>query len=348
MLIEDNFIKIRSELISRLRKMHVEKDSNFENLAIKTFRFQAEYNPTYKTFVDLLKINPASISDYKDIPFLPVEAFRDHNVTTGEFSPEIIYRSSGTTNSGKRSEHRVRTVDWYNEVSSRIYSSLVCPVNDLMLFALLPGYIERKNASLVEMSRSFMKASNQPERFYLNNTEALIDDLTHSISKGDEITIIGVTHALLNLLESDNSSNLPRAVLEAQLTIVETGGMKGHGREPIRSEVHSRIRKVLPNSKIISEYGMTELLSQAYSLDGRYFIPPSWMRVVVRDPSDPGSILKPGRTGRLQIVDLANIDSCAFISTSDLGCIKSEDSHEFEVIGRFDHSEVRGCNLLSV
>ena len=305
MLIEDNFIKIRSELISRLRKMHVKKDSNFENLAIKTFRFQAEYNPTYKAFVDLLKINPDSISDYKDIPFLPVEAFRDHNVTTGEFSPEIIYRSSGTTNSGRRSEHRVRTVDWYNEVSSRIYSSLVSPVNDLTLFALLPGYIERKNASLVEMSRSFMKASNQPERFYLNNTEALIDDLTHSISKGDEVTIIGVTHALLNLLESDNASNLPHAVLEAQLTIVETGGMKGHGREPIRSEVHSRIRKVLPNSKIISEYGMTELLSQAYSLDGRYFIPPSWMRVVVRDPSDPGSILKPGRTGRLQIVDLS-------------------------------------------
>ena len=348
MLIEDNFIKIRSELISRLRKMHVKKDSNFEKLAIKTFRFQAEHNPTYKAFVDLLKINPDSISDYRDIPFLPVEAFRDHNVTTGEFSPEIIYRSSGTTNSGRRSEHRVRTVDWYNEVSSRIYSSLVSPVNDLTLFALLPGYIERKNASLVEMSRSFMKASNQPERFYLNNTEALIDDLTHSISKGDEITIIGVTHALLNLLESDNASNLPHAVLEAQLTIVETGGMKGHGREPIRSEVHSRIRKVLPNSKIISEYGMTELLSQAYSLDGRYFIPPSWMRVVVRDPSDPGSILKPGRTGRLQIVDLANIDSCAFISTSDLGSIKSEDSHEFEVIGRFDHSEVRGCNLLSV
>jgi hypothetical protein len=348
MLIEDNFIIQRSELISRLRKMHVKKDANFESLAIKTFRFQAEYNATYKAFIDLLKINPDSISDYKDIPFLPVEAFRDHNVTTGEFAPEIIYRSSGTTNLGRRSEHRVRTVDWYNEVSSRIYSSLVCPVNDLTLFALLPGYIERKNASLVEMSRSFMKASNQPERFYLNNTEALIDDLTHSISKGDEITIIGVTHALLNLLESDNASNLPHAVLEAQLTIVETGGMKGHGREPIRSEVHSRIRKVLPNSKIISEYGMTELLSQAYSLDGRYFIPPSWMRVVVRDPSDPGSILKPGRTGRLQIVDLANIDSCAFISTSDLGSIKSEDSHEFEVIGRFDHSEVRGCNLLSV
>jgi phenylacetate-coenzyme A ligase PaaK-like adenylate-forming protein len=348
MLIEDNFIKIRSELISRLRKMHVKKDSNFEKLAIKTFRFQAEHNPTYKAFVDLLKINPDSISDYRDIPFLPVEAFRDHNVTTGEFSPEIIYRSSGTTNSGRRSEHRVRTVDWYNEVSSRIYSSLVSPVNDLTLFALLPGYIERKNASLVEMSRSFMKASNQPERFYLNNTEALIDDLTHSISKGDEVTIIGVTHALLNLLESDNASNLPHAVLESQLTIVETGGMKGHGREPIRSEVHSRIRKVLPNSKIISEYGMTELLSQAYSLDGRYFIPPSWMRVVVRDPSDPGSILKTGRTGRIQIVDLANIDSCAFISTSDLGSMKSEDSYEFEVIGRFDHSEVRGCNLLSV
>lgn len=348
MLIEDNFIIQRSELISRLREMHVKKDANFESLAIKTFRFQAEYNTTYRAFIDLLKINPDSILDYRDIPFLPVEAFRDHNVTTGEFAPEIIFKSSGTTNSGKRSEHRVRTIDWYNEVSSRIYSSLVSPVNSLTLFALLPGYLERKNASLVEMSRSFMKASLQPERFYLNNTEALVNDLTNSVSKGDKITIIGVTHALLNLLESNNASNLPRSILEAQLTIVETGGMKGHGREPIRSEVHSRIRKVLNNSRIISEYGMTELLSQAYSLDGRYFKPPSWMRVVVRDPSDPGSLLKPGRTGRLQVVDLANIDSCAFISTSDLGSIKREDSHEFEVIGRFDHSEVRGCNLLSV
>ena len=347
MLIEDNFIKIRSELILGLRGMDVQQDSNFESLAIKTFRFQAEYNSTYKKFIELLNITPTSISEYKDIPFLPVEAFREHKVTTGEFAPEIIYKSSGTTDSGKRSEHRVRTVDWYNEVSSRIYSSLVCPVNNLTLFALLPGYIERKNASLVEMSRSFMKASGKPERFYLNNTRTLIDDLIHSISKGDEVTIIGVTHALLNLLEAEQA-DLPRTIREAQLTIIETGGMKGHGREPIRSEVHSRIRKVLPNSKIISEYGMTELLSQAYSLDGRYFSPPSWMRVVIRDPSDPGSILKPGRTGRLQIVDLANIDSCAFISTSDLGSMKSEDSHEFEVIGRFDHSEVRGCNLLSV
>ena len=348
MSVEDNFIKIRCELSSLLRKMEVHNDCNFETVALKIFRFQAEYNSTYKQFIELLKINPNVISDYKDIPFLPVEAYRSHHVTTGTFSPEIIYRSSGTTNSSRRSEHRVRKVEWYNEVSSRIFSSFVSPVANLTLFALLPGYIERNNSSLVEMSRSFMKASNQPERFYLNNTETLINDLTNAISKGDEVTVIGVTHALLNLLESDIASNIPREVLEAQLTIIETGGMKGHGREPIRSEVHSRIRKVLPNSKIISEYGMTELLSQAYSLDGRYFKPPSWMRVVISDPSDPGSILKPGRIGKLQIVDLANIDSCAFISTSDLGSIKSEDSHEFEVIGRFDHSEVRGCNLLSV
>ena len=348
MSVEDNFINIRRELISLLRKMEVHQDSSFETIAMKIFRFQAENNSTYKQFIELLKINPASISDYKDIPFLPVEAFRDHHVATGEFSPEIIYRSSGTTNSSRRSEHRVRNVEWYNEVSKRIFSSFVSPVNNLTLFALLPGYIERNNSSLVEMSRSFMKASNQPERFYLNNTETLISDLTNSLLKGDKVTIIGVTHALLNFIESNNASNIPRDVLNAQLTIIETGGMKGHGREPIRSEVHSRIKKVLPNSKIISEYGMTELLSQAYSLDGRYFKPPSWMRVVVRDPSDPGSILQPGRTGKLQIVDLANIDSCAFISTSDLGSTKSADSHEFEVMGRFDHSEVRGCNLLSV
>ncbi len=348
MSIEDNFIKTHRELTFRLREMNVQKDSDFENLAIEMFRFQVQYNSTYKKFVELLTVHPDSITEYKDIPFLPVEAFKNHQITTGDFLPEIIYQSSGTTNTGKRSSHRVRSIDWYHEVSNRIFSSLVSPVKNLTLFALLPGYLERKNASLVEMARSFMKASGKTERFYLNNRDALLKDLTRSISQGGDIVLIGVTHALLHLLESDNVSKIPVELLDSTFTIVETGGMKGHGREPIRSEVHSRIRKVFPNSKIISEYGMTELLSQAYSLDGRYFTPPSWMRVVVRDPSDPGTILKPGRTGRIQIVDLANIDSCAFISTSDLGSMKSEESHDFEVVGRFDHSEVRGCNLLSV
>ena len=344
---EEKFIKIRSELISRLRNMDVERDDDFEANALEIFKFQAQYNPVYRKFLQLLNVLPSNVKDYREIPFLPVEVFRDHEVMTGDFLPDVIYRSSGTSNTGKQSEHRVRDVSWYNEISSRIYSQLIDDVSDLKLFALLPGYLERNDASLVAMAQSFMKKSQNPERFYLNNLPELIVDLKNSITNGDEVTIIGVTHAILNLLEG-GAVGLPPEVCEADLTIIETGGMKGHGREPIRSEVHSRIQAVMPNSKIVSEYGMTELLSQAYSLDGRFFTPPSWMRVVVRDPSDPGSTLSPGRTGRLQIIDLANIDSCSFLSTSDLGSLKDDKCHEFEVLGRFDHSEVRGCNLLSV
>ena len=345
---DDKFIKVRSELINRLLEMDTRNDYSFEGLALDVFSFQYEFNPVYKEFVKLLKIDPDSILDYRDIPCLPVETFRDHIVTTGEFTPEAIYRSSGTANAGARSEHRVREVDLYDEVSSKIYSSIISKVSEITLFGLLPGYIERKDASLVAMARSFMNKSKKPERFYMGKSDELLKDLSETLAKGEEVTIIGVTHALLNFLEFKSGEILPLEIKKAKLTIIETGGMKGHGREPIRSEVHSRIQSVLPNARIISEYGMTELLSQAYSLDGRYFTPPSWMRVVVRDPSDPGATLQYGRTGRLQIIDLANIDSCAFVSTSDLGSLKNSDSHEFEVLGRFDHSEVRGCNLLSV
>jgi hypothetical protein len=342
----------RDELITRIRNLDfIDGDEGFKELAIDVFRFQYLHNKVYKSFIDLLKIDPEEVLDYRNIPFLPVEAFRDHIICTGEFTPEVIYRSSGTSSSNSRSKHHVRSLDWYNEISNRIYSNVISPVENSVFYALLPGYIERDDASLVAMAKSFMRISGHGDKFYLDNYKELEIELERSFGRDEEVVVIGVTHALLKWLEGEKTPIWANKGLKQgwSLTIIETGGMKGHGREPIRDEVHSRIKKVLPFSRIISEYGMTELMSQAYSLDGRFFQPPPWMKVIIRDPADPGSILNPGRTGRLQIIDLANIDSCAFISTSDLGSIKVEgDKSMFEVLGRFDHSEVRGCNLLSV
>ena len=272
-------------------------------------------------------------------------------ISTGVFTPEVIYRSSGTTHAKSRSKHLIRSLDWYHEISNRIYSHLVSPVKNSVFYALLPGYIERADASLVAMAKSFMRISGQDDKFYLDNHRELEEELEKSFDRDEDVVVIGVTHALLKWLEGDQAQVWAQKGIKKgwSLTIIETGGMKGHGREPIREEVHARIKRVLPFARIISEYGMTELLSQAYSLDGRFFQSPPWMRVIVRDPADPGSILNPGRTGRLQIIDLANIDSCAFISTSDLGSMNvNEDTPMFEVLGRFDHAEVRGCNLLSI
>ena len=342
----------RDELISRVRDIDfTDGEEGFQELALDVFRFQYLHNKVYKNFTDLLNVNPEEVLDYRDIPFLPVEAFQDHVVITGEFTPEVIYRSSGTTNSQSRSKHHIRSLAWYNEITDRIYSNIVLPVKTSVFYALLPGYIERKDASLVAMAKSFMRISGQGDKFFLDNHRELEAELAKSLDRNIEVVVIGVTHALLKWLEGEQAQVWADKGIKKgwALTIVETGGMKGHGREPIREEVHARIKRVLPFARIISEYGMTELLSQAYSLDGRFFKSPPWMKVIVRDPSDPGSILNHGRTGRLQIIDLANIDSCAFISTSDLGSsIVSEGITMFEVLGRFDHAEIRGCNLLSL
>jgi hypothetical protein len=342
----------RDELITRVRNLNFTAgDEGFQELAIDVFRFQYLHNKVYNSFIDLLKINPEEVVDFRDIPFLPVEAFRDHIIRTGEFTPEVIYQSSGTSSSNSRSKHHVRSLDWYNEISNRTYSNVISPVENSIFYALLPGYIEREDASLVAMAKSFMRISGQGDNFYLDNYKELEVELKRSFESEEDVVVIGVTHALLKWLEGEEAPVWANKGIDCgwSLTIIETGGMKGHGREPIRNEVHSRIKNVLPFARIISEYGMTELMSQAYSLDGRFFHSPPWMKVIIRDPADPGMILEPGRTGRLQIIDLANIDSCAFISTSDLGSVKIEgDKSMFEVLGRFDHSEVRGCNLLSV
>ncbi len=316
-------------------KSRILEFDDFDSLAIEVFQFQAEHNVVYSKYLSLLNTDPSTVNHISQIPFLPVEAFKSNHVKTGEFNPEAIFKSSGTTNS-IRSEHHVKSLKWYHEVSVRIYNELVGEMGEANWFGLLPGY--SKESSLVDMVKNFMRVSGSNENFHLDDFNAF----SQEIQQSQNPVLIGVTHAILSWLDTVDFDL-------QKVTIIETGGMKGHGREPLRSEVHSRIRDVFPKAQILSEYGMTELLSQAYSLDGKYFESPPWMRILIKDTADPMTQVEAGRTGRVQIVDLANIDSCAFISTSDLGRMEPvEGSNRFEILGRFDHSEVRGCNLLSV
>ncbi len=313
--------------------------NDFDSLTIDVFRFQAVHNEVYARYLDLLKVDPLGIVDVSQIPFLPVEAFKSNEVKTGEFNAEVIFKSSGTSGTTNRSQHFVKSLSWYHQVSEKIYCDLVGEVKSCDWVGLLPGYLERGDSSLVEMARNFMKVSGSSENFFLHDYSGL----NLRIKEGDTV-VVGVTHAILSWLDGDCSPNP-----QTEITIIETGGMKGHGSEPVRSEVHQRISSALPKAKIISEYGMTELLSQAYAVDGKYFESPRWMKVLIKDTADPMNEVERGRTGRVQIIDLANIDSCSFISTSDLGRLEPvQGSTRFEILGRFDHSEVRGCNLLSV
>lgn len=316
--------------------------SKFDDLALDIFRFQYSNSSVYRQYVELLNMSPESVQKIEEIPFLPVEAFKHNKVISGEFEGEIVFRSSGTT-ADSRSKHYVRDVAWYDKVSDQIFSDQIGDIRSCVFVGLLPGYLERGDSSLVHMVHSFMQKDelrSDEVRFFINDFNGLVRFLEKVDSK---VVLFGVTHAILSWVES-NELELSSEI-QSRLTIIETGGMKGHGAEPIRAEVHSRIKAVLPEVKIASEYGMTELLSQAYSVDGRYFTPPTWMKVMLVDTSDPRAQMPEGKTGRLHIIDLANIDSCSFLSTSDLG--RSEaGSNRFEILGRFDHSEVRGCNLL--
>lgn len=315
--------------------------NDFESLAIDVFKFQAEFNPVYSRYLTLLNTDVQSITQVYQIPFLPVEAFKTNKVVVGEFIPEAIFKSSGTRDSDNRSHHYIKSLSWYHQITKSIYEDKLGPLSKTKWVGLLPGYLDRGDSSLVEMTRHFMKASGSKMNFFMNDYKGLNEVIDNS--EGD-VKVIGVTHAILDWLEGEFRPNP-----QSSFTIIETGGMKGHGKEPIRSEVHQRISSVLPGVCVHSEYGMTELLSQAYSVDGKYLDPPLWMRVLIKDTADPMTELERGRTGRVQIVDLANIDSCSFLSTSDLGRLEPvEGSTKFEILGRFDHSEVRGCNLLSV
>lgn len=316
---------------------NINTNSDFESLTFEIFKFQFENNPVYRSFCDLLYKNPSDIRSITEIPFLPIQFFKTHSVLSSKQTIQQTFTSSGTTSIGL-SKHHITELNLYE--SSFINGFELCygKVEDYAILALLPSYLEREGSSLVYMIDHFIKRSKHPESgFYLNDHDALSSVLTSLDKSNKKILLIGVSFGLLDLIES-RQFNLKNCI------VMETGGMKGRRKEMIREELHDRLKAGFGVSEIHSEYGMTELLSQAYSIGDSHFKTPPWMKVLVRDPEDAFTILPFNKTGGLNIIDLANINSCSFIATQDLG--RNLENGSFEILGRFDHSDIRGCNLM--
>lgn len=311
-------------------------DSNFEDIALRLFRFQASNNPVYQQYLKHLNTRIDSIQAVSQIPFLPINFFKSQAVKTGDWEPQAEFTSSGTTGS-TTSRHLVYDLEFYQALSTRIFEHTYGPLTNYHIVALLPSYLERSGSSLVAMVDHFIKQSeSEYSGYYLYNHQELIENLG-TIKQGKRQVILwGVTFALLDLAEA-HPVDLGNAI------IMETGGMKGRRRELIREEVHGYLMDRFRVPAVHSEYGMTELMSQAYSQGGGYYTCPPWMKVFTRDLNDPFQWVS-GRAGIINVIDLANFHSCAFIETQDLGRL-SQPGY-FEVLGRMDNSDVRGCNLL--
>ncbi|MDC0571241.1 acyl transferase [Flavobacteriaceae bacterium] len=315
----------------------INSESAFAEKALELFKFQFEENPVYRSFCDLLYKHPSDVQKLEDIPFLPIEFFKTHKVVSIKKDIQQTFTSSGTTGSVV-SQHHVADLDIYKKSFQKGFAYFYGNIEDYAVLALLPSYLEREGSSLVYMVEDMIQESKQPKSgFYLNNLDALKKTLFELETSGQKTLLIGVSYALLDLVEFHQ--------FELKHTIImETGGMKGRRKELIKSELHRILKKGFGVDKIHSEYGMTELLSQAYSKGDGLFSTPPWMKVLVRDPEDALTILEEKKSGGINIIDLANINSCAFIATQDLGKIHTNGT--FEVLGRFDQSDIRGCNLM--
>ncbi len=314
------------------------KEGDFEALALEVFRFQSTNNPIYKAYLEALKVNPLYVNEIKQIPFLPIHFFKSHSVQTTLFEPAAIFESSGTTGS-INSHHLVKDIALYEESFIRGFEFFYGPIKEYCFIGLLPSYLERKNSSLVYMVDKLILLSEHPQSgFYLDEYEKLYVLLNELEKRKQKIVLIGVTFALLDFAEK---YSLPLS----HTIIMETGGMKGRREEMVRTEVHEKLCESFGVNQIHSEYGMTELLSQAYSKGEGVFNCPLWMKVMVRDEEDPLMVKKYG-TGVINVIDLANIYSCSFIATDDAGKINADGS--FEVLGRVDGSDLRGCSLMVI
>ena len=313
---------------------NIETAEQFQLAAMDLFNFQRNHCGIYRAYCDLIlkEKRPTEISE---IPFLPIQFFKSHKVTSRDFEPEVIYTSSGTTEN-IQSKHFVRQKNWYLEVCKKAFELQYGPLKGYRILALLPSYLEREGSSLIDMVEYFISESDKEMGgFYLNHKDQLIQELQKPF-KGKTL-LIGVTFGLLDFAEN-NSIDLSKTV------VMETGGMKGRRKELVRDEVHLQLSKSFSVDEIHSEYGMTELLSQAYSKGKGIFDTSPWMKILVRQTTDPFSYCANGKTGGINVIDLANVDSCGFIQTQDLG--KMHENGTFEVLGRFDESDVRGCNLM--
>jgi hypothetical protein len=319
-------------------------EQHFDSLALEVFRFQFAHNPVYAAFAKGINKTPETVNKVSDIPFLPVELFKTHKIYASDKTPEIIFTSSGTTGQ-VTSKHYVADISLYEESFRKGFELFYGKIENYAVFALLPSYTEREGSSLIYMVDDMIRRSNNAQsRFYLDDFKELTawlmmreQYLKMPGNTDKKNLLLGVTYALLDFAEA-KKLNLRNTI------IMETGGMKGRRKEMVREEVHAIITKAFDVKEVHSEYGMTELLSQAYSKGNGIFNSPPWMKIMIREMNDPLSYAATGKTGGVNIIDLANLYSCSFISTSDLGKLREDGS--FEILGRFDNSDVRGCNLM--
>ena len=314
-----------------------QSEEEFTQTTMECFLYQAEHNPVYKLYLNFLSVEPKKVEAISEIPFLPIEFFKTHRVFSGNTKEQISFESSGTTGM-KPSIHYVADVNRYIKSFSQAFNIFYGNAQEYCFLALLPSYLERGNSSLVFMMDHFIKQSRFKESgFYLDDLERLKDTLEVLEKQGVKTVLLGVSYALLDL-----AKQFPMPLKNT--IVIETGGMKGRREELSKEELHRRLSEAFELENIHSEYGMTELLSQAYSKGKGIYHTPPWMKILVRDPYDPSSYLENGRSGGINIIDLANWNSCSFIETQDLGRLHPNNS--FEILGRFDNSDIRGCNLL--
>jgi len=316
---------------------NIQSEQQFTKKALEVFNYQFKNNKVYRSFCDLLYVHPSDISTIEEIPFLPIQFFKSREVVSSSDKVEAVFNSSGTTGT-TTSRHLVKDLSIYEASYLKGFHHFYGNIKEYVVLALLPNYLERKGSSLVYMVNDLIQKTENPESgFYLNNLDELAQKLIALDKKGQKVLLIGVSFALLDLIEK-YQFNLKNTL------VMETGGMKGRRKELIRVELHALLKKGFSVRKIHSEYGMTELLSQAYSKGNGVFETPPWMKILIRDTEDALKILPQEKTGGINVIDLANYNSCSFIATQDLGKVHGNDT--FEIIGRFDNSDLRGCNLM--
>ena len=317
--------------------INIHNETDFTATALDTFRYQYENNEVYHRFCTLLNCFPNKVNTLEKIPFLPIECFKTEKVYCGHTTPQQIFTSSGTTGA-QTSRHYVKELSLYEQSFRKGFEHFYGNVEDYVVLALLPLYLERTGSSLITMVADLIERSgSQYSGFYLNEYDLLAERLQMLDASGKKVLLIGVSFALLDLI-TEHTFSLKNTI------VMETGGMKGRRKELVREELHALLCKGFGVEMIHSEYGMTELLSQAYSAGKGIYKCVPWLKVLIRDTNDALSYLPTGKTGGLNIIDLANRESCSFIATQDLGKLYPDGT--FEVLGRFDNADIRGCNLL--
>ena len=329
---------MHQHLIESFKEAILSSNYHFDSLAMDIFRFQAEHNALYNKYLATLNVQPRNIHSVQEIPFLPIEFYKSHKVKATEYVAKKVYKSSGTGESG-RSRHYMHDNQYYLQHTQQLFEAQYGPLTNYIIAAILPSYQEQGDSSLIAMADYFIRQTgDETSGYYLGQHDELIRLAKYCKAKDKKLLILGVTFALLEIAEKPID-------LQGHV-IMETGGMKGRGKELVREELHQRLCDAFNVTQIHSEYGMTELTSQAYAKRLGQFQLPKSMQVYIRDINDPFHYLSNDKTGGINIVDLANFMTCSFIETKDVG--RRLKGNQFEILGRFDNSDIRGCNLLVV